>query len=397
MNSEEQLKKALPDYDNCLVNLSNSILLKYGAPTSAGTLKLADEYLKKDRKNVVLLLLDAMGITILEKHLRKDGFFRSNLKGSYSSVYPPTTVAATTSLMSGLYPNEHGWLGWDCYFPQIDKNVSVFLNTEQKTEKTDYRPPVDEDGNEIWDEDSLNEKVPAAEYNAAFRFCPYKNIIDKINEAGTNAYFSMPFMPPFPQDLESILDRITELCRKPGKKFIYSYWNEPDSTMHRTGTVSDETHEMVRSLEKRIEKLSSELEDTLLIITADHGHIDCDNYCLLDYPDIMECFRRLPSIEPRTVSMFIKDEYKDSFPDLFRKHFGDGFELYTREEVLSSRLFGTGNDHERLGDMIGDIVAVSVTGASLFTTHVEAKLMPGGHAGATSAEMIIPFIVVDKK
>ena len=130
----------LPDYEHCLVNLANSILKKFGAKTTAATLPLADQYLDKDYKNVVVLLLDAMGISILEKHLVEDGFFRSHLAGAYDSVYPPTTVAATTSILSGLYPNEHGWLGWDMYYPQLDKNVTVFTNQEQLLENTGALP-----------------------------------------------------------------------------------------------------------------------------------------------------------------------------------------------------------------------------------------------------------------
>ena len=40
-----------PNYHNCLVNLSNSILKKFGAETSAETLPLADKYLQKDYQN----------------------------------------------------------------------------------------------------------------------------------------------------------------------------------------------------------------------------------------------------------------------------------------------------------------------------------------------------------
>ena len=39
---------------------------------------------------------------------------------SITSVFPPTTTAATTSMLSGLNPNEHGWLGWDLYFKKED-------------------------------------------------------------------------------------------------------------------------------------------------------------------------------------------------------------------------------------------------------------------------------------
>ena len=48
----------------------------------AQLLQLADRYLERGYKNVVLLLLDAMGVSILERHLEKDGFFRSHLAGT---------------------------------------------------------------------------------------------------------------------------------------------------------------------------------------------------------------------------------------------------------------------------------------------------------------------------
>lgn len=111
----------LPDYNACLVNLANSMLSHFGAETHAPTLPMVDRYLAKDYKNVVVLLLDAMGTSILEKHFAEDSFFLAHTVGAYSSVFPPTTVAATTSVMSGYFPDEHGWLGWDCYIPELGK------------------------------------------------------------------------------------------------------------------------------------------------------------------------------------------------------------------------------------------------------------------------------------
>ena len=179
------IQSALPDYNNCLVNLSNSILKKFGARTTAGTLPIADKYLEGEYQNVVLLILDALGTSIVEKHLEENGFFRSHMAGALDSVYPPTTVAATTSILSGLYPNEHGWLGWDVYYPQINKNVTVFTNTEQLKEKENAVPSdTDKDGKKRWTEDSLEEALPAAAYNVGFRYTPYKNIIETINESG---------------------------------------------------------------------------------------------------------------------------------------------------------------------------------------------------------------------
>lgn len=384
----------LPDYDRCLVNLSNSILKKFGAETTAKTLPLADRVLAGTYRNVVLLLLDAMGTAILEKHLDGNGFFRIHLAGSLDSVYPPTTVAATTSVLSGLYPNEHGWLGWDVYYPQLDRNVTVFTNHEQIREKEGAVP----DGKERkWTEQSLEECLPAAEFNAAFQYTPYKNIIEKIREAGGTAWPVTPFMPPYPGTMEAILERVGELCNAPGEKFIYAYWNEPDQTMHRTGTCSRETHAVITDLERRIGQTVSGLSDALFLITADHGHMDSRNLCLLDYPEITECLLRRPSIEPRTLNLFVKETCRESFPGIFRKYFGDTFLLLTREEVLREKVFGPGKNRDGLAGMIGDYVALAVSDTSVFNTHLEAQEMPGGHAGLTREEMRVPLIVIEKK
>ena len=386
-----------PDYENCLVNLSNSILKKFGAETSASTLSLADKYLEKDYKNVVVLLLDAMGTSIIEKHLDKNGFFRRHLAGSFDSVYPPTTVAATTSMLSGLYPNESGWLGWDIFFPQLDKNVTVFANTDQIREKEGAVPTASyPDGKEKWAEDSLEEILPAADFNAGFTYIPYKNIVEQINDAGGTAYAAMPFLPPFPGDMDAIMGRVAELCNEPGKKFIYAYWSEPDTTMHRTGTQSDDAHRMVTDLERIVEKTVNGLTDTLFLITADHGHMDSDNHCILDYPEIMNCLVRQPSFEPRTLNLFVKEEFRDSFPQIFNKYFGDSFILLTRDEVLEENLFGIGENRTGFEEMIGDYVALAVSEKSIFNTHIEVQEMPGGHAGLTEEEIRIPLIVIEK-
>ena len=387
----------LPNYDNCLVNLAGSMLSHFGAKPYSPTLPMADRYLSKDYKNVVVLLLDAMGISILEKHLSPDGFFRSHLAGSYSSVFPPTTVAATTSVLSGKFPSETSWLGWDEYFPQLGKNVTVYRNLEQMVEAGCPFSRETESRIGDFDQPAIEEQLPAADFSVGYTYTGYKNICQLMQEAGSRAEFSSPYVEPNPQTLDAILDRVKSLCSEPGKKFIYAYWNEPDGTMHRTGTKSSATHDVITALEKQVEELVSDLSDTLFFITADHGHMDSHNLCILDYPEIVKCLERLPSIEPRSINMFVKEEYKESFPSLFKETFGEKFWLLPKSEVLERKLFGPGTEHPLFRDMIGDYLAVSISDVSLFNTHVEAVLMPGGHAGLTKEELEIPLIVIEKE
>lgn len=363
-----------PDYDNCITNLAASVLKEFGVDTGETKgLPLCEELFAKQYKNIVVLLLDGMGVSIMKKNLKKDGFFNSHLAMEYSSVFPPTTVAATTSMDSGKYPTEHSWLGWDCYFKEIDENVTVFRNLKSGTEE------------------------PVADYYVPGKFCGYENIVSQIQAAGGQAYYSTPFAYPNPGDFDAVLERVEDLCKKDGKKYIYAYCNDPDYTMHRNGCFVKTSVEVIREIERKVEVLSEKLEDTLLLITADHGHIDGKNACILDYPKLMECLVRLPSIEPRALNLFIKDGYHEQFVKEFNKEFGDTFLLLTKEEVKQQKLFGPGAEHPYFDGMLGDYLAAATSDLSIFNTQIEKERCIGIHAGLTREEMEIPLIVVEKK
>ena len=313
-----------------------------------------------------------MGKSIIDENLSKDGFFSKHLIGTYSSVFPPTTVAATTSIDCGKNPVEHSWLGWDCYYKEIDKNVTVFRNTVSGTDEV------------------------AADFNVARTYCAYTSVVTKINAAGGQAYYATPFIKPYPSDFEGICQRIKELCQLEGRKYIYGYWSEPDYTMHRKGCYHKETQELLTMLEKTVEELCQDLEDTLVIVTADHGHMDSEGVALEDYPEIVQCLVRMPSIEPRAVNLFVKEDKKQKFEELFRKEFGEKFLLFTKEEVRRKQLFGIGEEHLQFDGMLGDYLAVAVDNLSIYNTREEKECFVGVHAGLTEAEMIIPFIAIEK-
>lgn len=76
------------------------------------TINEIDEIMSKNNfENIVVILCDGMGTNILKKSLTKNDFLLRNLIKNISSVCPATTTAATTSMLSGLNPVEHGWLG----------------------------------------------------------------------------------------------------------------------------------------------------------------------------------------------------------------------------------------------------------------------------------------------
>lgn len=115
------------NYKNCLTNLANSILKYFDIKTYHETLEILDKVLKENNsKNVVVILYDGLGARIIDKVLGEKNFFNDNKLCEIDSVFPSTTTAATTTVMSGLNPSEHGWIGWNVYLKEIDKTVTLF-------------------------------------------------------------------------------------------------------------------------------------------------------------------------------------------------------------------------------------------------------------------------------
>jgi type I phosphodiesterase/nucleotide pyrophosphatase len=124
--------KVKNNYNECLTNLACSIRKYFNLECKHNTLQYIDEILNEyNPKNVVTILCDGMGSNIMDKMLDNNSFLIQNRMKAITTVFPATTVAATTSMMTGLNPVETGMLGWDMYYKDIDKTISVFMNSEK--------------------------------------------------------------------------------------------------------------------------------------------------------------------------------------------------------------------------------------------------------------------------
>ena len=366
------MKDIYADYQNSIVNLSCSILKYYGAKNEHRTLENIDELLKDEYKNVVIILLDGLGMDALQYHSEENGFFRKHLISEYSSVFPPTTTAATTSLESGLTPLEHGWLGWSLYFSEIDKIVNAFINTEKDT------------------------NIQVADYHVANQFIPYKSIYQKIKDAGmANAYSVSKFGSNRINSFDEMTNEIMRLCGTTEKKYIYGYWENPDSLMHEFGCYSNQVAKSIKELENKVEEMCKSLSDTLVIITADHGHCNLEHYILSDYPKLIKMLKRPNSIETRAVAFYIKDEYLNDFPAEFNSEFKDEFLLLSKREVIEHEIFGDGKMHPKFEEFIGDYLAIAISNKGIVYSQDSSQFI-SNHAGMTEKEMKIPLIAICK-
>lgn len=235
-----------------------------------------------------------------------------------------------------------------------------------------------------------------AEESIAWKYYGYESVIKRINKAGGKAYYVVPFVQPYPATFDEICELVKTYCNEPGQKYIYCYHDEPDNTMHHTGCYCEEAKQVISSIERRVERLVAELKDTLVIITADHGHMDSKGVCIKDYPEIMDCLKRIPSIEPRALNLFVKEDRREEFEKEFIKEFGDKFLLLQKEKVLDMKLFGWGKEHKYFRDMLGDYLAVATGDLSVYNSKEKAERYIGAHAGLTVDEMTIPLIIIEK-
>lgn len=358
------------NYNECLTNLACSIRKYFELEYNHKTLDYIDNILDKRKpKNVVVILYDGQGSKILDKHLSQDDFFIKNRHKEITTVFPATTTAATTSIRTGLNPIEHGWLGWTMYIKPIDETITLFLNTKKENGQ-------------------ISQKFPEAKE----KYLVTKTIPDEINDGGKHHGIELfPFGEAPYKDLDDMLNKIKDETTREGKRYIYAYDPEPDSTMHNLGPDSNEVYKLIKERQDKTEKLCNELHDTLVIVVADHGHIKTDNIFLKDYPELTNMMERTTSIEERAMSFKIKDGMKENFKNLFNSIFSKYYDLYNKEDIIKSQLFGDGKENIIFNDAIGDFIAIAKTEKTLI--NIDEEILVSQHAGYTDDEIYIPIII----
>lgn len=377
----------LPNYEHSILNTITSILKYYNVETKHSSLKSLDMKLNKDYKNIVFIVLDGMGEHILEK-TSSNGYFKNNELDCVTSVYPSTTTAALTTYYSGKPPYETGWIAWSQYFKEYGRAIDMLSHKES------YKGDIIKD----------------AKIDVFDTIVKYTPIFEKIEEASpeVKAYEVNPSYSDKrskrsirADNLEEMVSNIEDLCNLPGKKFIMAYCDNPDGLLHKFGTSSNEAKEFIITAEKRIEKMCDKIdEDSIVIITADHGHKDIEKaYTLLDYPEIQECLIIPASLESRSVAFWVKENMKKEFEERFNKVFKDEFLLLTTDEFLEKNFLGFGEKHPKIDDFIGNYIALSTSSSiiRLETFLAEGKkVKKSTHCGLSKEEMEVPVIVIEK-
>ncbi len=357
------------NYKNSLVSVSNSILKFYGVKPFHNTQPLLDSYLTNNYNHLVVILIDGMGINILDKHLNEEALLKKHFKTTISSVFPPTTVAATNAFLSGKMPYETGFLGWT-QFNQLDNvTETVFLEENSVTsQKTKF---------------SLMTQLN------------YKNFLTLVKEKDPQIHVEEIFIKPIKgSTLETFEEQLNRaLMNTLSKKSLtYLYYPLLDSLIHEYGTDDVKVKLHLEKLNSLYQKFNEEVkEDTLIVTIADHGFTNIELIDLRKYHDLFEILEKDPSIEGRAMTFFVKEGEKRKFKNLFNKHFKNEFKLYEIKKALKDKLFGYGEENYLLKTFLGDFLAVAISNKA-FTLNIDSKML-AHHGGGLKKEFEVPLII----
>ena len=386
-----------PDYKNSIVNLVSSILETYDVKTDHPPLKQLDTKTLKTKKNIILYILDGFGMNLLNKFATSTKFLNKNLISPITSVFPSTTSAAITSIISGKTPWEHGAIGWTLYFKEFAKNIDYLPNWDSITYKTQNAKKyniIDYIG-----ADNIFNKISNTAHDIQQFYLTHKELSQSSNilrNSGTAEI--IPY-----QDSKHLYKTLNKLILKSNstRKLIFVYSSSPDNIEHHHGVYADEVEKFIQETDSALEKLSLQLKgtDTTILISAYHGLIDVDKYFYVNEDVKLFDSMIMPTFpEPRFISFFVKKHKMKQFEEAFQKY-EDKFLLFERDEFLKHKLLGNGKMHPKIDDFIGDYMAIAISDSAMKSIYMQngkwKKEFYAHHAGLTEDEMLVPLIKID--
>lgn len=356
----------------------------------------------RDATHVVLLLLDGLGWDQWRVD-RRDATFLDTMTDRgrvtpLTSIFPSETAAAVTTINTGVPPIDHGLLGWHAYLSEIDESVFTLPFETRAGEAIDERHEG-ADAKLLFDADPIYTDAEAAGIDT--------HVIQPSSTAGS--VYSRAIFGPATNHTYGTLPELGVTLRQhlegcTGPTYTYVYVPHIDTAAHAVGTtgaiyrstVSTIGHVLQRAL---VRELDSEVAaETLLLATADHGHVNTGPATRVDLDadlgGVSEHLARGPTgdpIPPQGGPRDLQFHVREGHVDRLRSRLETAMPCVTfdRDQYLDRGLFGGQSPSDAFERRAPDLVAVhrdsAVWDDPAGLEHV------GVHGGLTRAEMLIPL------
>jgi len=388
-----------PDYnDYCIANIPSLIGTVLGVDEdSSATAALGRRF--DDYERVVLLLLDGFGYRkaqALFQEYPDSVLKRLGEAGCHiplTSVYPSTTVSALTSLSTGLTPLEHGMIGYRLYLRETATITNMIRFTTLGNSRPESAFAIGLDPETVIPQPTLHGRLDASGVSA------HSVLPHHISTSGLSTTLYQGCTKVHPAvSLPDMLARTRKILQDSrGKTFISLYWPGLDSVAHALGPNSESYRDEFVAVDDAIRRgLVGQVEDTLLIVTSDHGFVTMapEDYLLLNSEFDADRALLMPPVgEPRASYLFTRDGGKDAILKAFSETRNDGLICIESRELVETGLLGINTPHREIASRIGDLALLSTGSAGTFQDYPDAVLLRGMHGGLTEDEMLVPLII----
>jgi hypothetical protein len=402
-----------PHYEGLsLVNRPASICHWLGARTF-GAPPLADEILSAlpgQYRHVILLVVDGLGLDQLET-LTQTGSARPASAGRatfwqrlldqallapITSISPSTTAAAITSLWTGKPAGDHGILGYEMYLKEyglianmITHSPVSFTGDVGGLRRSGFQPETFLTVPTLGPHLLMNGVKTTAMQHAAIAHSGLSTMLFPSVDV-------VPFRSS--SDLWVTLPNLLE-SQASETTYTYVYWGELDELSHKFGPndrrVEVEFTLFSYLLDGFINQMRKNAKgDTLLLITADHGHLHTPqvaNQEMRFHPQFSTNLHLNPSGESRLAYLYLRPNREEQLREYIQNTWPGRFEMVPSETVIRSGLFGSNASHNRLTERVGDQVLFAQDDAYLWWAD-KANPLNGRHGGLTRTEMVVPLI-----
>lgn len=378
-----------PNYkDGSIVNLMSSISEAFGKRQMYKPLKILPPKELKESKNIVLMILDGLGFKYLVSK-GKNTQLKRRLRGAIDSVFPPTTVSAITTFMTGTAPQQHAFTGWLMHLKELGVVSKIFRSNARIGGLSFDRTGID-----------MREILPAGGFSKEINVSSYVVTDKETMDSGLvritsrkSKVLGYATMAGFFRQIK----KAVELHNR--RKYIYAYWSEFDTSSHAHGANSKESEKQLRYFDNNLKKFIENIRNTTLIITADHGFVDTPQNRVIkleNHPKLKECLVLPLCGESRTIYCYVRPSKTKQFENYVNKNLKKFCRLYKSEELVKRHFFGLFKPSPKLLDRIGDYVLVMKENYILkdLVLGQKMKLHIGYHGGASEEERVVPLVLI---
>ena len=395
----------LPDYHSgSIANVPATVAKLLGAPF-AGLSALPDSLwqpLGSSIKRVVLLTLDGLGWNLFQarQDLVTAVSHKAIITGQLTSIFPSTTVAALSSLWTGVAPAQHGLVGLRMFFPEYAVSAGMLDFSPLFFKARDALVDAGLDPETFLQHPGVGEQLAAAGVPTyAFKgWGIVDSALSRMHGRGVAKSFGVI---TFAEMLVTIRELLHE--RAGERLFINAYWPSLDTLSHYhtwEGTaVSAELRTLISQLQAEFFDALTEAarRDTAFFIVADHGQEltpVSHQIFLSDHPQLAKMLFMRPTGEPRVLYLYAKHGCQQAVLDYINTKLGHAMTAVSTQAALQAGLFGTDTHANGLVDRLGDVVVIMRGGYTLFSEaeRPKAHKMIGRHGGMNHAEMQVPWL-----